>query len=149
MTGNESQSRRVIAARYLQHFSRHIMLLLSEATLFFWNIPRSDGSKTKNELVSRITKWRGSVATGEPIKGHIRTSSGSSTLANQFVVVKARKTTVSDDTPQTQDAPAENLVGGFGDEVDDSQERAALGQGTEKSDQVRHQLLPNFGSDVC
>jgi hypothetical protein len=54
------------------------------------------------------------VATG-PIKGHIRTSSW-------FAIVKARKLTISDDTsPQTQDTPVEELVGGFGDEEDVSQ----------------------------
>jgi hypothetical protein len=50
------------------------MLLLMEATLFFWDIVHSDSSKTKKELAMRITKWRGSVA-GPKKKVHMHTLS--------------------------------------------------------------------------
>lgn len=127
------------------------MLLLTEGTLFFWNIARSDGSKTKEELqVSRITSWRGSVVAGPKEKGHSRTLGRSSSLANPFLVVKARRTTVSDDAlSQTHNAPDEKLVGGFGDEPDDSQERAALSKRTVKPGQVRQSEHINVCNDVC
>lgn len=70
----------VTATRYSAYLSLcYIMLSLTKAILFFWNIVCLDTLKMKKELTTRIMNWRCSV-TGPRKKVHTHTSSHFSSL---------------------------------------------------------------------
>ncbi|KAF8834532.1 hypothetical protein BDN67DRAFT_985258 [Paxillus ammoniavirescens] len=126
--GSESVQLSVLVS---YHF--HIMLLLSEATLFFlnltWDFSRSDA---KNALASRVKNWASFVPTGKNVSHS--SSVTSATVPPPSTSLSSADTTATSISyclqgpPPTPDIPEDHKaqVGSFGDdEQDDTLECAA------------------------
>lgn len=126
------------------------MLLLSEGTLFFWDVYHALIENSKDELLGKVNDWR--VA----IKSHSRTPSISPqqpntpppTSTSQCTTTVDKSTHVSSTSTaaEKESTLEEDLVGAFGDdEMDDDEEQAALASSSKEIEAVRIYL--NYHDD--
>ena len=121
------------------HISTTIMLLLTEAILFFWNIWHHRGA-TDNVLLGHIENWAVNVDShGKRVpalgrkpstssKKHVSVATGPP-LSNMLLGTSTPASSVDNAIPQvTQHLHEDTFVGGFDDEEmeDDTFERAAV-----------------------
>ncbi|KAF8130396.1 hypothetical protein EV363DRAFT_1296971 [Boletus edulis] len=117
------------------------MLVLSEGTLFFWNVYHASSNKnSKDSLTGKVKDW---MVTVKPDSQKPRISlrqsntppptsiSASTTTASNL---KSMSIGSNPSTAERESIPEEELVGGFGnDDLDDGEECAALASSTREA----------------
>jgi hypothetical protein len=107
------------------------MLLLSEGTLFFWNLYHASNGNSKDTLVGKVNNWMVEInpRSWEPSISLQQLTAPPPTSASASTTGVSKSTSISGNhaVAKRESVPEEELVGAFGDnDLDDGEERAAL-----------------------
>lgn len=108
------------------------MLLLSEGTLFFWNVYHASNENSKDTLVGNVNDWMLEIdpRSREPsiFPQQLTAPPLTSISASTTAVSKSMSINGNPTTAERESIPEKELVGAFGDNnLDNGEERAALG----------------------